>query len=64
MLSEVLGLLPDQLLQICTAIKMFNLYEVGGNVVGSIWILFTIYPVLLFALLPVIYKIYRKHQVV
>lgn len=62
-LSEVLGLLPDQLLQICTAIKMFNLYEIGGKIVGSVWILFTLYPILLFALLPVIYKIYRKHQV-
>lgn len=63
-LSEVLGLLPDQLLQICTVIKMFNLYEIGGKIVGSVRILFTIYPILLFVLLPVIYQIYRKHQVI
>ena len=61
-LSDVLGLLPDQLLQICTAIKMFNLYEIGGKIVGSVSILFTIYPILLFVLLPFIYGIYRKHQ--
>lgn len=61
-LSEVLGLLPDQLLQICTVIKMFNLYEIGGKIVGSVSILFTIYPILLFVLLPFIYGIYRKHQ--
>lgn len=63
-LSDVLGLLPDQLLQICTAIKMFNLYEIGGKIVGSVSILFATYSILLFVLLPVIYVIYRKHQVV
>ena len=43
-LSDVLGLLPDQLLQINMAIKTFTLYEIGGKVIGSVPIILQFIP--------------------
>lgn len=62
-LSEILGILPDQLLQVCTAVKTFNLYQIGPKVVGSVPILLTVYGILFLILLPVIYQVYRRTQV-
>ncbi len=62
-LSDALGLLPDQLLQISMAIKTFSLYEIGGEIVGSVPIILTIYSVLFLAILPVLYHAYRKTEV-
>ncbi|MDO4275648.1 MAG: ABC transporter permease [Eubacteriales bacterium] len=62
-LSDVLGLLPDQLLQINMAIKTFNLYEIGGKVVGSVPIILTVYSILFCAILPVLYLVYRKTEI-
>lgn len=62
-LSEVSGLLPDQLLQVCTAIKTFYLYPIGAKIVGSVPILFVIYFILFCILLPVLYQVYRKTEI-
>ena len=62
-LSEVLGLLPDQLLQICTAIKTFNLYQIGNQIVGAVPIILTLYFILCCILLPVLYQVYRKTEI-
>ena len=62
-LSDVLGLLPDQLLQINMAIKTFTLYEIGGKVIGSVPIILTIYSVLFLIILPVLYQVYRKTEI-
>lgn len=62
-LSEVLGLLPDQLLQVCTAIKTFNLYQIGDKIVGSVPIILTLYLILFCILLPVLYQVYRKTEI-
>lgn len=62
-LSEVLGLLPDQLLQVCTAIKTFNLYKIGDKIVGSVPIILTLYFILFCILLPVLYQVYRKTEI-
>lgn len=62
-LSEVLGLLPDQLLQVCTAIKTFNLYQIGTKVVGAVPIIFVMYSILFCILLPVLYQVYRKTEI-
>lgn len=62
-LSEVLGLLPDQLLQVCTAIKTFNLYRIGTKVVGAVPIVLTMYFILFCILLPVLYQVYRKTEI-
>lgn len=62
-LSEVSGLLPDQLLQVCTAVKTFNLYRIGTKVVGSVPIILTMYFILFCILLPVLYRVYRKTEI-
>lgn len=62
-LSEVLGLLPDQLLQVSTAIKTFNLYQIGSKVVGAVPIILAMYFILFCILLPVLYQVYRKTEI-
>lgn len=62
-LSDVLGLLPDQLLQINVAIKTFALYEIGGKIAGSVPIILTVYSVLFLVVLPVLYWVYRKTEI-
>ena len=62
-ISEMLGLLPDQLLQISVAVRLFNAYEFCDIVVGALPILFIIYSVLFIILLPFIYRVYRKAEV-
>ena len=62
-LSECLGILPDQLLQVCTAIKTFNLYQVGTKIVGAVPIIFVMYFILFCILLPVLYQVYRKTEI-
>lgn len=57
--DKILGLLPDQLLQSRT-LYIFNLYELGGKVVGAVPILFVLYGVFTLVLLPMVYKVYRK----
>lgn len=62
-LSEILGLLPDQLLQIPMAIKTFNLYQIGGKVIGAVPIIMFLYVVLYLVLIPVLYTMYRKTEI-
>ena len=62
-LSDVLGILPDQLLQIPMAIKTFNLYQFGEKVVGAVPIILIVYTVLFLLLLPILYHVYRKTEV-
>lgn len=62
-LEGVLGLFPDQLLQINESINLFNLYQIGGKVVGSIPIMMVIYPILSVVLLPIIYLVYHKTEI-
>lgn len=63
LLNKILGLLPDQLLQMSMAVKYFNLYELFGKVVGAVPVLLGGYLVLTAVMFPVIYVSYRKHQV-
>ncbi len=62
-LSEVLGLLPDQLLQMCNAVQTFNLYQIGENVVGAVPIILIMYFIFFCILLPVLYQVYRKIEI-
>lgn len=62
-LPQILGLLPDQLLQLSVVLDDFNLYTVFGHVTGSVPLLFLLYSALSLALIPLIYRIYRKSQV-
>lgn len=61
LLSKILGLFPDQLLQMNVVIKLFNVYDIGGIVVGAAGLLFAIYLVLTLILQPVIFLVYRKN---
>lgn len=62
-LPQILGLLPDQLLQVAQVLDDFNLYTLFGHVVGAVPILFVLYSALSLALIPLLYHVYRKSQV-
>lgn len=62
-LSTVLGLLPDQLLQAREAINSFNLYQIGGKVIGAIPIIMILYSILYCILIPALYQVYRKAEI-
>ena len=42
---------------------IFNLYQIGGKIVGSIPIMMVIYPLLSVTLLPIIYCTYHKTEI-
>lgn len=60
--SRLLGLLPDRLLQISRVVDYFDLYQLGGTVVGSLPILLAVYSLLTLLLAPVLYQVYRRKQ--
>lgn len=62
-LPQILGLLPDQLLQIGQVLDDFNLYTLFGHIISSVPLLFVLYGVLSLLLIPLIYRIYRKSSV-
>lgn len=62
-INKLLGLLPDQLLQTGVALNLFNLYSLGGKILGAVPILLVLYAVLTGILLPVLYQEYRKKQI-
>lgn len=62
-LPQILGLLPDQLLQVAQVLDDFNLYTLFGHVTGSVPLLFLLYSALSLALIPLVYRVYRKSQV-
>ena len=62
-ISGILGLMPDQLLQISVAVRLFNAYEFGNTVVGALPILFMVYSMLFIILIPVIYRVFRRAEV-
>ena len=61
-LSKILGLLPDQLLQMCVAVRLFNTYQIGNKVIGAVPIILTVYLLLSCILFPVLYQVYRKYE--
>jgi hypothetical protein len=62
-LSEALGLFPDQLLQLNMTFNLFNVYEIGGKVVGGVILLFVIYLLLTALLIPVIFLEFQESEV-
>lgn len=62
LITKLLGLLPDGLLQMNLTINMFNLYQIGGKIIGSVPILFILYFILIPPILPLIYQLYRKYE--
>lgn len=61
--SRIISLLPDQLLQIGKALDYFQLYLIGTKVLGAVPILLTVYTVLTAVLPPVIYREYRRKEI-
>ncbi|MDE5747213.1 MAG: ABC transporter permease [Acetatifactor sp.] len=61
--QKIIGLLPDQLLQTGSALNLFNLYSLGGHILGAVPILLVVYSVLAAVLWPVIYRVYRKKEI-
>jgi hypothetical protein len=53
--SKILGLLPDRLLQVGTAMGYFDLYTLGGKVTGAVPVLLVMYGILAMVLLPAVY---------
>lgn len=62
-LSEVLGLLPDQLLQMCKTVQLFNTYQIGNKVVGAVPIIVITYLFLYCILVPGLYRVYKNIEV-
>lgn len=58
--GKILGLMPDQLLQINVAVRLFNLYNIGSKVTGALLPLFAIYTSLTALSCPLLYQVYRK----
>ena len=58
--AEILGLLPDRLLQLAQGTANFTLYEIGGKVLDGIFLLFLVYSAFCALLLPVLKRMYRK----
>ncbi len=59
LVKELVGLLPDRLLDIGNEVGYFDLYQIGGKVVGAINIIFPLYIVLSVILCPLVYRMYR-----
>ena len=62
-MQKVLGLLPEQLLQIGETMKQFHLYTFGGRTIGSVPVLYVLYIILIMVLIPVIYVEYKKKEI-
>ena len=61
--SKILGLLPDQLLQMNMVAKYFHVYEIGGRVLSAAQILPVVYAALAAVIVPVLYGTYRRSQI-
>lgn len=59
----LLGLLPDQLLDIGTALNVFNIYSFFGIMIGAVPIIMVLYTVLTVVIIPFLYQEYRHKQV-
>lgn len=63
LVEKILGLLPDQLLNMCQLIQYFSLYRINGEITGSLNLLLPMYGVFSLMLCPVIYQVYRRTEV-
>lgn len=58
--AKLLGLLPDQLLQLNVAISYFNLYDIGIQIIGAVELLFIIYLIGIILLCPMLYSTNKR----
>ena len=62
-ISKILGLFPDQLLQIYQALRYFYVYDLGIGVFNAMELLLPLYGLLTVVLVPVMYCSFRKRAV-
>ena len=62
-LSKVLGLLPDNLLDLFQHLKHFDVYDLWFTVTGAWPMLLVLYTILTLVLVPVMYREFRTKQV-
>lgn len=62
-LNQILGFLPNNLMELRMPLKTFNLVEIGGKVTGALNVMFPFYAALSVILYPVIYQVYRRTEV-
>ena len=62
-ISKILGLIPDQLLQIQQALRYFHVYDLGIGVFNAMELLLPLYGLLTVVLVPVMYCRFRKRAV-
>lgn len=62
-ISKILGLIPDQLLQIQQALRYFHVYDLGIGVFNAMELLLPLYGLLIVVLVPVMYCRFRKRAV-
>ena len=62
LMTKIIGLLPDRLLDVAKEVSIFDLYQAGGKVVGALPIIFVLYTALSAALCPLLYQVYRKKE--
>lgn len=58
--TDIIGLLPDNLLQVNVGLSFFSLYSVGGKTLGAFEIMPWFYAALSALLVPLVYHIYRR----
>ena len=62
-LNNLLGILPDRLLQMSREVEYFDLYQFGDRVVPAVPILLGLYTLLALLLPPILYQAYKRKQV-
>lgn len=62
-ISNLLGLFPDQLLQVYQVIRYFRVYEAFGTVFSAMSVVPMLYLVLSAALVPIMYREFRTKQI-
>ena len=64
LLQKLLGLLPENLLTLPMMLRQFALYAIGGWIVGSVALLPVLYAALSLPMLLLIYRSYRKKELI
>ncbi len=62
-LGDILGLLPNRLLDITYSINYFDVYSIGSFVAGALPILFVLYMIFTAALVPIMYRAFGRKEI-
>ena len=59
-ITKIMGLMPDQLLQVNTVMGFFNFYSIGGQIFAELEITPWLHLAIAALLAPLVYNVYRK----